>query len=165
MKLNIGAGRKPLPSPWLNVDLEPQPKRGGQWLKADAASIPLDSGCADEIQAIHLFEHFYRWEVDALLAEWRRLLQPGGKLALELPDISKAAQNLLNGDTEQMSMWAFYGDPTRKNPLMCHRWGWTPKTLRDCLERNCFENIRFRPPLHHLKGRDRRDMRVECFKP
>jgi hypothetical protein len=47
--------------------------------------------------AIHLFEHFYRWECERVLAEWRRLLKPRGRLVLELPDLHKCCLNIVKG--------------------------------------------------------------------
>ena len=40
----------------------------------------LDKFCdnyADEIMAVHVVEHFWRWEVVEILREWARVLKPG----------------------------------------------------------------------------------------
>jgi predicted SAM-dependent methyltransferase len=115
---------------WTNCDIQVSPKapRPPEIL-CDVKSIPLEDECADVVMALHLLEHFYQWEAPAVVQEWRRLLKPGGKLILELPNLEAACRNLLKGMKDQMSMWPLYGDPGHKDPYMCHRWGYTPKTV------------------------------------
>lgn len=163
MKLNIGCGKKHLPG-YVSIDTEPTPGAIPPDILADARSIPLGDGVAEEIIAIHVFEHFYIWETEDLLREWHRLLSAGGKLILEMPDIMKAAKNLLDGLTDQMNMWAFYGDPRYKNPLMCHKWGWTAKTLIPFLESHGFANAKSERPIFHKVGIENRDLRVVATK-
>lgn len=169
MRINAGSGRWTLDG-WVNVDVarDPHAPRDPD-IFADIRSIPLPDGCADELMAIHVFEHFYRWEVDALLKEWRRILKPGGKLVLEMPDIMKAAYNLLNnvvGDGrrvergDQLGMWGIYGDPRAGNPYMCHKWGWTFKTIKPVIAAAGFGQIEEADTQWHRCGRKVRDFRV-----
>ena len=123
--------------------------------------MPLDDGVAEELQAMHALEHVYAWEAPNLLAEWRRLLRPGGLLVLELPNLEHAARNLLEGQKDQMSMWPLYGDPSWRDPYMCHRYGYTPKTLEALLTAGGFSSILHMPPQTH-GARTNRDMRVEA---
>lgn len=164
MRLNIGCGRKVLDG-WTNCDVQvsdkaPRPPE----ILCDAKTIPLDDGCADTVMALHLIEHFYLWETTEVLGEWLRLLRPGGHLILELPNIEAAAKNLLAGMNDQMAMWPLYGDPGHTDPYMCHRWGYTPKTIKQLLKNNGFTGITIKPPLTHGKKHNR-DMRVEARKP
>src|SRR5690606_32870176 len=120
--------------------------------------LPLQAGVAEELHAMHVLEHVYLWEAPAMLGEWRRLLQPGGRLVLELPNILLAAKNLLNGMNDQMSMWPLYGDWNHRDPYMMHKHGYTPMTLRQLLEGNGFRDVKFGPPRTH-GGKQNRDMR------
>lgn len=171
MRLNVGCGRHVLEG-WVNVDVVRSPKASRDpEILAKATEIPLEDGCADELMAIHLFEHFYLWEAPQALAEWRRLLKPGGLLVLEMPDIVKCAQNLLKlidrGDAKainSMAMHGLYGDAGLKDPWMCHRWGWTPKTLEPFLKANGFTKIRTAPTQWHPIGKAHRDFRMEARK-
>lgn len=132
-------------------------------LVCDARQIPLPDSCATEVMALHVIEHFYRWEAPAVLAEWRRLLEPGGLLILELPDLAKACRNLLAGKGDQMAMWPLYGDPGPRDPYNCHKWGYTPKTMAALLGECGFGKIKMLPPQTHGR-RLERDMRVECHR-
>ena len=170
VRLNVCCGRHVLDG-WTNIDIAPSPdaKRPPEIL-ADAKAIPLDDCCADELMVIHGFEHFYRWECDQAITEWRRLLKVGGLLVLELPDLLKCCENILTGftfggkDPDQSGMWGLFGDPREKNPYMNHRWGWTPKTLRAFLSKHRFTDIVDAVTQWHPAGRIHRDMRIEARK-
>ena len=60
-------------------------------------------------------------------------------------------------------MFVFYGDPSWKDPLMCHRWGWTPATLKQALEKCGLIDVKEDEALFK-RGRPR-DMRVVGTKP
>jgi predicted SAM-dependent methyltransferase len=161
--LHLACGRHILDG-WVNCDVAHHPGAARQPdLVCDVASLPLDAGVASEILAVHILEHFYEWEVAGVLAEWHRLLKPGGLLVIEMPDIIKAAKNLIAGANDQMAMWPMYGDNTLKQPLMCHKWGWTYKTLRPALERAGFELVIEMPTEWHGRKQNR-DFRVEARK-
>lgn len=165
MRLNLGCGRHVLDG-YTNVDVARSPKaaRAPEILHdMRAGPLPLPDGVADEVLAVHLFEHFYRWEVDALLADWRRVLKPGAVLVLELPNLEAACRNVLAGERDQLGMWPLYGDPSHRDPFMCHRWAWTSTTLRALLEASGFTKIKQGPPQWHGCRVDR-DMRIEARK-
>jgi predicted SAM-dependent methyltransferase len=155
VRLNLGAGEK-RPAGYLNVGLEE-----GHDIRCDLRAIPVPDGFADEAMAIHVLEHFDRWDVPAVLLEWKRILKPGGLLVLELPDLLKCCRNVLRGDPEQEGMLGLFGDPAHREPLMMHRWGWHPETLRKELRRAGFVKVRERAPVFHGR-RTWRDMRFEA---
>lgn len=169
MKIHIGCGAKVLDG-WVNCDIvqSPKAKRAPEIL-CDAKSIPLDDGIADVVMAIHVWEHFYRWESDGVIAEWRRLLKPGGLLILELPDLVKCCQNIIQGftngkDPDQMGRWGLFGDPTTKDKYMCHPWGWAPGELIAYLQGQGFTGAVHKTTEFHPAGRRHRDMRIEARK-
>lgn len=157
IKLNLGCGKSYLQG-WINVDVSTAYKVDQC---ADLRQLPFPDGYADEIMAIHVIEHFYRWEVDDLLREWFRVLKPGGKLILECPDLNKAIRNILEGQPDQMGMWALYGDWNHKDPLMMHKHGWSAKALSEVLGKFS-EVVAQKPAQYHKK--DLRDMRIEAIK-
>lgn len=163
MKLNIGCGKRVLDG-WINIDVQAHPKSARPPdILCDAGKIDLDDEVADIVMANHLIEHFFRWDVEDILAEWYRLLKPGGQLILELPNLEHACRNLLAGTKDQMSMWPLYGDWSHKDPYMMHKHGYTPKTIKDLLELCHFKKIQILPPQTHGR-RVNRDMRVEAVK-
>lgn len=171
MKLNIGAGKQIWPG-FFCVDAVQHPKAerpldlvhaftfDGETLKNP---LPLEDEIADELHNYHFIEHVYRWEAPALLREFHRLLRPAGRLVIECPDIAKAAKHLLAGGKDQMCMWPLYGDPSHKDPYMCHRWGYTPATLTALLRECGFRAITIGKPETHGR-RANRDMRVTALK-
>lgn len=42
-------------------------------------------------------------------------------------------------------MWVFYGDPQWQDPLMVHRWGYTPASLSGMLRELGLVNVRQEP--------------------
>ncbi len=167
MRLNIGCGNRRLLG-YVGVDAV---KRDAVDIIAPAHAIPLEDGCAEEISAIHVVEHMYAWDVPDALAEWFRLLNAGGRLNLEMPDIVKSCRNIADGFTkagkhvDQMGLWGCFGDPRLKDPYMCHRYGWTFKTIAPLVEAAGFVDIVEAKTQFHPCGRDMRDFRLEANKP
>lgn len=60
---------------------------------ADAASVPLPDGSVGVVLAMHMWPHVS--EVDCTLAEWRRVLEPGGSLWI-VHLISRAEVNAIH---------------------------------------------------------------------
>lgn len=52
---------------------------------------------ADVIRASHVLEHFSHKQVGDVLAEWVRVLKPGGVLKIAVPDFEKVAAGYLQG--------------------------------------------------------------------
>lgn len=163
MKIHLACGKHVLDG-WTNCDMVRHPKAPRDPdIFCDVSSVPLPDASADVVLSVHILEHFYHWEVPAVLKEWARLLKPGGHIIIEMPDIVKAARNLVAGANDQFSMWPIFGDQTLKDPLMCHKWGWTFETIKPLLKEAGFTEIRERNPEWH--GRKiNRDFRVEAVK-
>lgn len=166
VRLNLGCGNKVIEG-YIGVDAV---QRVGVDIVAPAHKIPLDDGVADEVMAIHLVEHILPWELKIALAEWFRLLSPGGLLILELPDLFKCCQNILDGKVkggkhpDQLGMWGLFGDDRYEDPFMLHRWGYTFKTLAPKVKEAGFREIVERPTKYHPAGRAHRDFRLEARK-
>lgn len=166
IRLNLGCGDKILTG-YINVDFAESRKGNKPDVIADLRCLDFSDDYADEILSVHVIEHFYPWEAEDLLSHWKKALKPGGSIILECPNILTAAKMLLEepekaaraeGKDGQMAMWPLYGDPAWQDPLMCHRWGYTPTTLKDLLNKCGFKNIRQERAI--FKKQDPRDMRI-----
>jgi len=60
-------------------------------------------------------------------------------------------------------MWVFYGDPRWRDPLMVHRWGYTPRSLAQVMGEAGLTTLRQEPA--QFKLREPRDMRMVGIKP
>lgn len=170
-RLNLGCGDKLLAG-YVNVDVAPSRDGARPDVLCDLHALsPFASGSVDEILAVHVIEHFWRWEVEDLLREWVRVLKPGGRMIVECPNLESACEAFLAdpdaradpGREGQATMWVFYGDPEWRDPLMCHRWGYTPTSLARLLEGAGLSEVRREPA--RFKMREPRDMRVVGVKP
>jgi hypothetical protein len=166
VRLNLGCGDKFLEG-YLNIDVAPSRKGVAPDLIADLRNIPIDPGTADEVLAVHVIEHFYLWEAHQVITHWRSLLKPGGMIIIECPNILTAARELISDESlasdgtskrGQLAMWPMYGDPGWKDPLMCHKWGYTPLSLIQLLSECEFKNVHQEPA--QFKKKDPRDMRI-----
>ena len=169
VKLNLGCGDKIL-SGYINIDVASERVGHRPDVLCDLRRLATESNTADEILAVHVVEHFWRWEVVDVLKEWVRVLKPGGKMILECPNLRSACEEFLKdpdssslpGQEGQRTMWVFYGDPAWKDPLMVHRWGYTPLSLARVMHEAGLKDIKQEPA--QFKLREPRDMRITGIK-
>lgn len=170
IKINLGCGDKVLDG-YINVDIVNE--RGGHQpdVICDIKDLSVfKDDYADEIMVIHVVEHFWRWEIVDIIKEWIRVLKPNGKLILECPNLLSACQELIKdpinfakpGKDGQKSMWVFYGDPSWKDPLMMHKWGYTPHSLAQIMHECGLRDIKQEKA--QFKLREPRDMRITGIK-
>jgi predicted SAM-dependent methyltransferase len=88
IRLNRGCGDKILPG-YVNVDVAPSRARKQHDVICDLHQLkPFEDASADEVLAVHVVEHFWRWEVVDVLREWARVLKPGAPMILECPNLA-----------------------------------------------------------------------------
>lgn len=171
VRLNLGCGDKILPG-YVNVDVVESRAGKRPDVICDLHRLtPFADDSTDEVMAIHVVEHFWRWEVEDILREWVRVLKPGGRMVLECPNLTSACEEFLKDPDRasrptkegQRTMWVFYGDPSWRDPYMIHRWGYTPASLGLLLENVGLVKVRQEPAQYKL--REPRDMRVVGEKP
>ena len=94
IKINMGCGWRDFGEGWHHID-------SGDYEHLDSESITNLSGYADNsvdlIYASHVVEYFDRAEVPGLLAEWYRVLKPGGVLRVAVPNFAEIAKLYADG--------------------------------------------------------------------
>ena len=80
MKLNLGAGNKPLIG-YENYDINP--KQGVKRIDLETDKLPHEENSVDEILMEHTLEHI--GNIKHVMNECHRVLKPGGQLMVEVP--------------------------------------------------------------------------------
>jgi len=130
IRLNIGAGDVVIPG-FTAIDR-----------KFGTEAFPLEyaNDAVEEIRCVHMLEHLSYRDVDLALKEWYRVLKPGGRLRVSVPDVPKVARML--DDETYDPMWRFYlfGGQTDDNDF--HRAGFDARVLSKYLTAAGFERVR-----------------------
>jgi SAM-dependent methyltransferase len=71
----------------------------------DISKIPYPDNSVDELFSQHAIEHLTFTNVELALRDWYRVLKPGGKLTLRLPDFKLCCLNYLASENATDSMW------------------------------------------------------------
>lgn len=87
MRLNLGAGERTLAG-YTNLD-----RKGGE----EAFPLTFADSSAEVIRASHILEHFSHRLIGDVLADWVRVLKPGGLLQIAVPDFERIARDYLQG--------------------------------------------------------------------
>jgi predicted O-linked N-acetylglucosamine transferase (SPINDLY family)/predicted SAM-dependent methyltransferase len=114
---------------------------------ADARDLSqFDDEVFSEIYASHVLEHFdYVNELGDVLTEWNRVLMPGGKLYVSVPDMEKLAQlflmkKSLNIQERFHVMRMIFGGHT--NGYEYHKVGFNREILESYLQDSGFGNLK-----------------------
>jgi predicted SAM-dependent methyltransferase len=94
-KCNLACWRFKIPG-WINVDIDPA---FGE-VVADIRKLPFSDNSMEEVYLGHAAEHFHPHEHDALFNEIKRVLKPGGKLTMTVPDTRKALDLVAKGEMD-----------------------------------------------------------------
>jgi len=86
-KLHLGCGRRVIPG-FYHVDAHDYPHVDRVADVSDLSFVP--DGTVSLIYAASVLEHFGRHDYMRVLAEWHRVLKPGGVLRLSVPDFDAA---------------------------------------------------------------------------
>lgn len=87
LRLNLGAGPFRVEG-FIDIDRK---------LGSEVCPLPYRDNSVEEIIASHVLEHFSHRETSIVLQEWIRVLRPGGKLRLAVPDFEEVARLYLAG--------------------------------------------------------------------
>jgi predicted SAM-dependent methyltransferase len=111
------------PGPWLNVDAyAPADVSAEMW------DLPFPDGSVDEIWSSHALEHVALADVARTLAEWFRVLRPGGTAVIQVPDFAHAARYWLDNPGARWAQQLVWGMQSHAGDF--HRCGWSEETFR-----------------------------------
>lgn len=165
LKLNLGSGGIEYPG-YLSVDLHDRRAT----IIMDATKLDFEENSVAEIMASHLFEHLNPYHCLDILKGWFRVLKPGGKLVMEMPDIEQLCKRFINANTGERYgiLNAVYGsvnttgEGDQSNITSPHLFGWWPQSIGDMLYGAGFVDITFGPEIWpHPES----NMHVEGTKP
>ena len=126
MKLNIGAGDTRIPG-FASIDRK---------LGSEAYPLTHDDATVTEIRASHILEHFSFGDVPKVLAEWVRVLEPGGRIRIAVPDFNKI------NDMRDDPLWSRYLMGGQSDGDDYHKSVFTPQVLTDLMVASGITDIR-----------------------
>src|ERR1035437_398855 len=105
MKLDIGAGPIRHAADFTTVDAFT-----GADVNAQMWALPFPDGSVDEIWSSHALEHVPLERVAPTLAEWFRVLRPGGTAVIQVPNLDYAARYWLDHPGETWALQIIFGN-------------------------------------------------------
>jgi predicted SAM-dependent methyltransferase len=129
-----------VPGTWVYVD---RFVRRPDTVPMDGAALAFQDNSLGAVYASHVLEHFSHRDTARVLAEWYRVLRPGGALLLNVPDLDWACQAWLNPALrtpyfrdDQRFLEVFFGG--QDTPGEVHYTGFTANGLKTQLLRAGF---------------------------
>lgn len=143
MKLHLGCGKRYMPG-YEHVDLADFPHIN---YRHSVKTLPkYADNSVDLIYFSHGIEYFDREEIKQVLAEYERVLKPGGILRLAMPNFKELAHLYLDQDNLDLVIGPIYGrwpiDNAEKT-IVYHKTIYDAKSLRNLLYDSGFLNIKY----------------------
>jgi predicted SAM-dependent methyltransferase len=139
MKLNIGCGSFLLDG-FVNCDLY----NPAAEIQCDAKSLPFDDNSIEEIYSYHLIEHFDFHDAFNVVGEWYRVLQDGGLLHIQTPDLLGSCKKFIEIQDDYDSVMKFYSHFFAYPwiPGQTHKFMYIESQLRYLFENCGFKDIK-----------------------
>jgi SAM-dependent methyltransferase len=170
LRLHLGCGTEYWPG-YVNVDASPLSKADLCMSFTDLRSAFAD-GSLEEVAMIHSLSYLRLWEARDLFRDLSRLLAPGGRVVIELPDVAKCARALIDAgsaapDRYHEAIRGIYAfDDSWIAGRVAHdtyAFGWSAWHLKSELEQAGFHNVVELDPRTH-EQRLWRDIRIEAVR-
>lgn len=152
MRLNLGCGSDLRPD-YINVDKFPADP---SVVQANFPILPFGDASASEVLLSHVLEHFGFAEARTLCNEIYRVLTPGGRATIEVPDIEWCMQQFLQApeldsytdpcfDYSTTHRWGLFAQSIwgdQHNDGLFHKWGYTRTRLSALLSSVGFASVK-----------------------
>jgi SAM-dependent methyltransferase len=143
---------------WHELRLDINPRMEPDIVASMLDMEPVPSRSVDAVYSSHNLEHVFAHEVSTALAEFLRVLRPGGGVLVTMPDLQSIADRIARGRLED----PMYETPTGLsiapldvlyghgaaiavgNEFMAHRTGFTARTLTHRLQAAGFCDVEVR---------------------
>jgi hypothetical protein len=151
IKLNLGSGGVEIPG-YISVDAFDTRAN----IIMDVADLDkyFSENSVEELLASHLWEHTNPYNSVDLLKSWLKVLKPGGKLIMEMPNIEELCKAFVTADKElrYSILNCIYGSVNTRDSdnkegkiSSSHRFGWYPEIMWDHLSWSGYTDIIFGP--------------------
>ncbi len=143
------------------LDIDPAVKPEIIGSLTDMSMVP--SGYVDAVWSSHNVEHLYSHQVPVALREFHRVLKPGGFALVTLPDLQAAAEMVAADQLDDMAylspagpiapidmIYSYRRFLLDENEFMCHRTGFTARTLYRALRSAGFNAVQVERANHCL---------------
>jgi predicted SAM-dependent methyltransferase len=155
LRIDVGGGLEPKPG-YVNVD----PYAAAADVRNHAWDLPYAACTVDEINCTHVLEHIEKRKVSVVLAEFFRVLKPGGLLVVEVPDLAWCCENWLQHRDDGWNLDALFGNQDPPGGQF-HLTGFTQGILENRIREAGFRSpILFYMPWSHQQ----RCLRMELHK-
>jgi predicted SAM-dependent methyltransferase len=168
MKLHLGCGSRRKEG-YVNVDARETPATD---LVAKAWELgSFTENSVDEVYSRHMLEHLYPEDAELALIEWRRILVPGGRLHLIVPDLEFHCRQLLGRARSRFpdqrkhafgSIFGWRAEGFGGAKYDVHLWGYDFAELSDLVARCGFADIN---RLRNGEDSEAWHLNIEAFKP
>lgn len=132
LKLHLGCGDYWFEG-YINIDMNVY--GGTDWLYDIRKGLPFQSEVVEIIECYEVVEHLNKYEIDSVLQDWYRLLIPGGKVKISVPDMDGLIA--LYATDKARSIEMIYGFEDHPH----HKSGFTKETLTALFEKYGFKNV------------------------
>jgi SAM-dependent methyltransferase len=134
----------------LDIDAQVNPD-----IIADITNMACVPGNSfDALFSSHNLEHLYSHQVKYALAEFHRILKPGGKAIVRVPNILDVAAEIAKGNLDEALytspagpicaidiLYGFRPSVEEGNHFMAHRTAFIPSSLGEAMERAGFSKV------------------------
>lgn len=156
-KIELGAGSNPTPG-YFHCDIRCLPHIH---VVCNSQFLPFRENMCAEIYLRHHLEHFTENEAERVLQEILRVLRPGGRVHIIVPNIDFHIRQFYEGD-RRWAMAGFWG--WQNNDYDIHKWGYNYDVLQEKLAGAGFIHITNFTALPGSKENDEKHLEVKAEK-